>query len=96
MKFPALASALLVVLLLMASLPSAATAGERGGWMRVEQRPQQPQYDRQYQQPPRRNEGMPQNPQNPQRMSPDERRQLRRDLRDAGRDVYPQRRDRRQ
>jgi hypothetical protein len=28
-------------------------------------------------------------------MSPDERRQLRRDLRDAGRDVYPQRGGRR-
>lgn len=84
---------LLMLSLLMASLPAHAFPGGRGGGgFQVQQRPHSPPGDRQFQQAPRRQDAQP-NPQGPQRMSPDERRQLRRDLRDAGRDVYPQRRD---
>jgi hypothetical protein len=61
--------------------------------MQVKDRPQQPQRDHQFQQPQRQQESHRQGQQGQQRMSPDERRQLRRDLHDAGRDVYPQRRE---
>lgn len=88
-------SCLLMLSLLAATLPAHAFPGGRGGGFQVQQRPHSPQGDRQFQQAPRRQDAQPypQGPQGPQRMSPDERRQLRRDLRDAGRDVYPQRRD---
>ncbi len=82
------------LLLLLAALPAQAFPGGKvgfGGWGQAQQRPQQPQRERQYQ-PPRRQEGE----QGGQRMTPDERRQLRRDLHDANRDLRPQRRDWRQ
>jgi hypothetical protein len=83
---------LLMLSLLTASLPAHAFPGGRGGGsFQVQQRQHPPQGDRQLQHAPRRQDAQPNPP--PQRMSPDERRQLRRDLRDAGRDVYPQRRD---
>ena len=51
----------------------------------------QPQNPREFQRPnDRRYEGR--DVQRPQRLSPDERRQLRRDVQDAGREIYPQRR----
>lgn len=91
--------AALSVLLLAAALPAPAFDGGRGGpWAQ-----ERPQRDRQY--PPqrrddwreaqrdfRRGDGF-QPPQYPQRLSPDERRQLRRDLHDANRDMRPGRRD---
>ena len=86
----------LLLLALAASLPAHAFPGARhGGWMQVREQPQGPHRDRggrgdRDHAPPRRDYG---DPQGPQRMTPDERRQLRRDLRDAGRDIYPQRRD---
>jgi hypothetical protein len=94
-------SALVLLLLLSAAtLPAHAFpggGGGRGGWMQVKDRPQQPQRDRQFQQPQRQPDadrhGQQGQQQGQQRMSPDERRQLRRDLHDAGRDVYPPRRD---
>ncbi|MBK8522798.1 MAG: hypothetical protein IPL58_00880 [Betaproteobacteria bacterium] len=90
-------SALVLLLLLSAAtLPAHAFPGGgvgRGGWMQVKDRPQQPQRDHQFQQPQRQQESHRQGQQGQQRMSPDERRQLRRDLHDAGRDVYPQRRE---
>jgi hypothetical protein len=94
------AAAALLLLLEVVAWASPAHAGPNGhGW--GQQRQFSPYergpYERQYppQQPPpqRRQDADPQGPQYPQRLSPDERRQLRRDLRDAGRDVYPQRRD---
>lgn len=84
---------LLMPLLLAAALPAQAGQGWRGGGFQVQQRQHPPPGDRQFQHAPRRQDTQPGNPQGPQRMSPDERRQLRQDLRDAGRDVYPQRRD---
>lgn len=48
------------------------------------ERQQAPNYQRDA---PQRDEG-----QRPQRLSPEERRQLRSDIRDAGREIYPQRR----
>lgn len=89
-------AALLLMLLLAASLPAHAFPGGRaggGGWMQVRDRPQQPQRDHQFQQPQRQPDADRRGQQGQQRMSPDERRQLRRDLHDAGRDVYPQRRE---
>ena len=90
-------SALVLLLLLSAAtLPAHAFPGGgvgRGGWMQVKDRPQQPQRDRQFPQPQRPPDADRQGQQGQQRMSPDERRQLRRDLHDAGRDVYPPRRD---
>ena len=90
----------LLLLLSAATLPAHAFPGGnvgRGGWMQVKDRPQQAQRDRQFQQPQRPPDadryGQQGQQQGQQRMSPDERRQLRRDLHDAGRDVYPQRRD---
>lgn len=62
-----------------------------GGW--AQQRQQQGQRERQYQVPQRDFERAER--ERPQRMTPDERRQLRRDLHDANRDLRPQRRDRR-
>ena len=87
------AASCLLVLLLSASSVAFAFPGGRGdhGGGYVQQR--QPQRERPYQPPPRRDNYAPQQPQQPQRMTPDERRQLRRDLHDAGRDVYPQRRE---
>lgn len=86
-------SLLLMLLLAAATLPAHAFPG---GGFQVQQRQHPGQHDRQFQPPDqsqKRQDAAPQgpNPQNPQRMSPDERRQLRRDLRDAGRDVYPHR-----
>jgi hypothetical protein len=90
-------SALVLLLLLSAAtLPAHAFPGGgvgRGGWMQVKDRPQQPQRERQFPQPQRPPDADRQGQQGQQRMSPDERRQLRRDLHDAGRDVYPPRRD---
>lgn len=84
----------LLLLLLAATLPAhALPGGNSSGWPQMQQRPHPPQRERQFQPPPRRQDADPPGPQNPQRLSPDERRQLRRDLRDAGRDVYPQRRE---
>lgn len=86
----------LLLLLSAATLPAHAFPGGgvgRGGWMQVKDRPQQPQRDRQFPQPQRPPDADRQGQQGQQRMSPDERRQLRRDLHDAGRDVYPPRRD---
>ncbi len=83
------------LLLLLSALPAQAFPGGKvgfGGWGQAQQRPQQPQRERQYQPPPRRQEGE----RGGQRMTPDERRQLRRDLHDANRDLRPQRRDWRQ
>lgn len=92
----------LLLLALAASLPAHAFPGGRqGGWMQVRENPQAPHRDRGGRgdrgdrgdrdfAPQRRDYS---DPQGPQRMTPDERRQLRRDLRDAGRDIYPQRRD---
>ncbi|MBI2307650.1 MAG: hypothetical protein HYU78_10145 [Rhodocyclales bacterium] len=92
---------LLAVLLLAAALPAQAFDGGRGGWLRVQERLQR---DRQFAPPQRRDEWQDrrrdfqrdegrQAPQYPQRLSPDERRQLRRDLHDANRDLRPGRRD---
>jgi hypothetical protein len=90
-------SALVLLLLFSAAtLPAHAFPGGgvgRGGWMQVKDRPQQPQRERQFPQPQRPPDADRQGQQGQQRMSPDERRQLRRDLHDAGRDVYPPRRD---
>jgi uncharacterized membrane protein len=95
MKLRRYGCCLLMPLLLAAALPAQAGQGWRDGGFQVQQHPHPPQGDRQFQQAPRRQDAQPnpQGPQGPQRMSPDERRQLRQDLRDAGRDVYPQRRD---
>lgn len=90
---------LLAALLLAAALPAQAFDGGRGGWQRVQERPQR---DHQFAPPQRRDEWQRrdfrrdegfQAPQYPQRLSPDERRQLRRDLHDANRDLRPGRRD---
>ncbi len=85
------------LLALSASSAVFAFPGGLGGWAQAQQRPQR---ERQFQPPPRRENfappqqpSQPMQPQGPQRMSPDERRQLRRDLHDAGRDVYPPRRE---
>ncbi len=92
-------ASVLALLILAAALPAHAFPGGGagrsggGGWLQVKDRPQQPQRDRQLQQPQRQQDADRQGQQGQQRMSPDERRQLRRDLHDAGRDVYPQRRD---
>jgi len=59
-------------------------AGRQFGHPSAADRPQQPNYQRGS---PQRDEG-----QRPQRLSPEERRQLRSDIRDAGREIYPQRR----
>jgi len=95
-----LAAGLLLALSFASVLPAQAGQGWRdGGWAQAQpQRPYPPQYDRrnerQYAPPDRRYEGERQyQPQGPQRMTPDERRQLRRDLHDANRDLYQQRRD---
>lgn len=82
---PAAAALLLTVLL--AALPAHAFPGGRGGHWGARQGGQQ---QHQPQPPQRQYEGGQQN-QQPQRMSPDERRQLRRDLRDANRDLPPRR-----
>lgn len=90
----------LLALSMSVALPAQAFPGGRGGGWFGAQRQQQVQRERDF--PQRRQnadrqngdrQAAPQRPDNPQRMSPDERRQLRRDLREAGRDVYPQRRD---
>ena len=92
---------LLAAVLLAAALPAPAADGGRG-WLRVQERGQR---DRQFAPPPqrddwrdprrdfRRDDGRMPPPQYPQRLSPDERRQLRRDLHDANRDLHPGRRD---
>lgn len=94
-----LAAAAMLALGLLSVLPAAALAGNRGGgWLQVRERPQREhsqrfeRFDRgERQAQPRRRD----DEQRPQRMTPDERRELRRELRDAGRDIYPNRRDRR-
>lgn len=82
------ARAALVAALLAISVPAAAFPG---GWGL--QRQQQGQRERHYQ-PPQRDFDRGER-ERPQRMTPDERRQLRRDLHDANRDLRPLRRDRR-
>ncbi|MCP5268977.1 MAG: hypothetical protein H6943_08060 [Zoogloeaceae bacterium] len=88
------------VLSLLLAVPAQAFPGVRsGGWLQVQQRQYQPNGgDRQRHSQQRRQESDRQQYERreaPQRLSPDERRQLRQDLRDAGRDVYPQRRNQR-
>ena len=85
-----------VVLLLLASaLPAHAFSGVgigQGGWILVQQRQHSPQRER-YSQPSRDERESRGTQGQQQRMSPDERRQLRRDLHDANRDLRPQRND---
>lgn len=85
---------LLAAVLALAVLPPAA-AGDPGGFRlqrdgagdRPQRPPRPPQDGGAW--APRRDEAPPP----PQRLTPDERRQLRRDVHDAGRDLYPPRRD---
>lgn len=78
------------------TLPPAVIAAPNGGWLLAQDRGQR---ERQFA-PQRRDEWRDQRrddsrqaPQYPQRLSPDERRQLRRDLHDANRDMRPRRGD---
>lgn len=89
---------LALALALVASLAQANPGGGRFAQREMirqnfQQPPQQPNFQREApQQFQRRNEGNSGDAQRPQRFSPEERRQLRRDVQDAGRDIYQRRR----
>lgn len=85
------ALAMVWALLSLAAAPSPAHAYREIG-ADGQQRRNDARREQQYQQPQRRNDGDWQG----QRLTPDERRQLRRDLHDANRDIRPSRRDGRQ
>lgn len=84
-----------LALLLASALPVHAFSEVRigqGGWLLAQQRQHSPQRER-YGQPSRNERESRGSQGQQQRMTPDERRQLRRDLHDANRDLRPQRGD---
>lgn len=87
-------SSVAVVTMLALVLPIANAYAKDIRWLREEQgnvdREQQRRRPEQWQQGGQQGTAAERRPE--QRMSPDERRQLRRDIRDAGREIYPSRR----